>query len=95
MTEVLAGRPPTALPRTPAPQEQPAGRVVPQVLGLGVEEARARLDDAGFTVVTRPVRSRRPEGEVLGATPSRRAPAGTITLSVATRRDAGRAPAGR
>jgi serine/threonine-protein kinase len=69
MAAALAGAPVQGFPAAPPPPAPP--RVgVPSVVGLSREAAQARLGQAGFVAVVRPVPSAQPKGRVVRQAPA-------------------------
>ena len=86
MNPLLTGQPALPLPPT-APRYLEGGSEaqIPDVVGDRVDDARAELQSGGFTVTTREVDNRAPEGTVIGQTPRGAAlPGQPVTLQISS-----------
>jgi membrane peptidoglycan carboxypeptidase len=68
MSGVMAGMPAQGFPSAPAPPPPPAGNI-PNVVGLTLAAATAKLTGAGFSVTSSTVNSVNPKGTVVTQTP--------------------------
>jgi membrane peptidoglycan carboxypeptidase len=86
MVPILEGEPALPLPPTdPRYVEGGAESRVPDVVGRGANDARAQLEQAGWTVTTRTVDNRAPRGTVVGQSPRGTAlPGETVVLQVSS-----------
>lgn len=86
MVPILEGQPALPLPPTdPRYVEGGAESRVPDVVGRGANDARAQLEQAGWTVTTRTVDNRASRGTVVGQSPRGTAlPGETVVLQVSS-----------